>query len=114
MDNLEKRSYTITITRENFSHEVAESLLPVVLGFWTSWCTPCQDILPRMEKIALEMRGTVKFGLVNADEESEVVADCNVMSLPTLVLWKNGVVLSAVYGVNSREKLRKIIRNQFK
>lgn len=111
---MENSKLALTITRENFQQEVAQSNIPVVLGFWTTWCSPCQVLIPKMEKIAQEMQGTVKFGLVNADMEPEVVEDCHVMSLPTIVLWKNGVVISEVYGVNSREKLRKLIRSRFK
>ncbi len=104
----------LVITRENFEQEVAQASIPVVLGFWTDWCMPCQVLIPKMEKIAQEMQGAVKFGLVNADTEPEVVADCHVMSLPTIVLWKNGIMISEVYGVNSREKLRRLIRREFK
>ncbi len=94
----------ITITRENFQKEVLESEKPVLLDFWASWCGPCRMISPIINEIA-EETPTVKVGKVNVDEQRELAAAFNVMSIPTLVVMKDGKVVSQAMGARPKGQI---------
>ncbi len=83
----------VTITKNNFKQEVLESSEPVLIDFWASWCGPCRMIAPIVEQIATEQAGMVKVGKVNVDEEPQLAAQFGVMSIPTLVVFKDGQVV---------------------
>ncbi|MDD2534427.1 MAG: thioredoxin family protein [Eubacteriales bacterium] len=106
--------HLLNITRENYTLEVLGSKLPVLLSFWADWCVPCQVVVPKLEDLAEEFKDLVKCGVVNVDEQPEIVADLNIISLPTLTLSRNGVIVGEIYGVNSREKLRRLIKAKLK
>ena len=79
----------LTITKDNFSKEVMESTQPVLLDFWANWCGPCRMLSPIIDEIGEETAG-IKVGKVNVDEQRELAAQFGVMSIPTLVVIKNG------------------------
>ena len=81
----------IKLTRENFESEVMQSEKPVLVDFWASWCGPCRMLAPVISEIAKESDGSFKVGKVNVDEERELAADYRIFSIPTLVVFKNGV-----------------------
>ena len=87
----------ITITKENFQQEVLASDKPVLLDFWASWCGPCRRVSPIVDEIA-EEREDIKVGKVNVDEESELAAKFRVMSIPTLVVMKDGEIVNQSVG----------------
>ena len=94
----------LTITKENYQSEVARSDKTVLLDFWASWCGPCRMVSPIIDEIAEETEG-VKVGKVNVDEQQELAASFNVMSIPTLVVIKNGKVVSRSMGAKPKKQI---------
>ena len=83
----------LKITRENFENEVMKSNIPVLIDFWAPWCGPCRMMGPIIEQLADEYEGKAKVGIVNVDEEGELSQAFGVMSIPTIVLIKDGKVV---------------------
>ena len=96
-------------TTENFTEEVVNSSLPVIVDFWAEWCRPCQILSPTIEKIAEEFEGKVKVGKVNVDEEAQIATRFSVMSIPTLLFFKEGKEISRSVGVVSKDEIVKRI-----
>ena len=82
----------ITLTGANFEQEVLKSPIPVLIDFWAPWCGPCKMIGPFIDQLAGEYEGKVKFGKINIDEEGDLAGQHGIVSIPTLVLYKNGVM----------------------
>lgn len=97
-----------TITAENFDQEVLQSEKTVVLDFWASWCGPCRMFTPIIEKFA-EDNPDVEVGKVNVDDESALAERFNIMSVPTLVIMKNGEVVKKNAGVITKEAIEEMI-----
>ncbi len=95
----------LKITSENFESEVMQSDKPVLLDFWASWCMPCKMLSPTIDEIAGEVEQRVKVGKVNVDEEPKLAQKFNVMSIPTLVIIKDGKVQSTSVGVRSKQEI---------
>ena len=98
----------ITITKENFNQEVMQSDRPVLLDFWASWCGPCRMLSPVVDEFA-EENTAVKVGKVNVDEQRELASQFQVMSIPTLVVIKNGKVTARQVGVVPKGKIQALI-----
>ena len=94
----------LTITTENFEAEVVNSDKPVLLDFWAPWCGPCRMISPIIDEIAQEI-DDVKVGKVNVDEHPSIAADFGAMSIPLLVVIKNGEMVNQQLGAVSKEKI---------
>ncbi len=94
----------LKITKENFQKEVMESDKPVLIDFWASWCGPCKMLSPVVDEIAGEVTNT-KVCKINVDEESELAGSFKVMSIPTLVLVKNGKVVNTSVGVKPKSAI---------
>lgn len=92
------------ITKENFEQEVLQSDKPVLVDFWASWCGPCRMLSPTIEEISDE-REDIKVGSVNVDEQNELAARFGVMSIPTLVVFKNGKAVNSSLGVRPKETI---------
>ena len=85
----------ININKNNFQNEVLNSDKTVLLDFWASWCAPCRMVVPIVEEIAGERRD-IKVGKINVDEEPELANKFSIMSIPTLVVMKNGKIVQQV------------------
>ena len=94
----------VTITKENFQKEVVESEKRVLLDFWASWCGPCRMLSPVVDEIA-EERTDIKVGKVNVDEQQELAAAFNVMSIPTLIVLDKGQVVNQSVGVRPKKQI---------
>ena len=94
----------INIKKNNFQNEVLNSEMPVLLDFWAPWCGPCRMVGPVVDEIADE-RGDIRVGKVNVDEQPELAAQFGVMSIPTLVVMKNGKIVNQVTGARPKAQI---------
>ena len=94
----------ITITNENFEQEVVNSSKPVLLDFWASWCGPCRMVSPIVDEIA-EEHPEFKVGKVNVDEQPELAAKFQVMSIPSLFVYKEGEVVASSIGAKPKNQI---------
>lgn len=99
---------TITITKDNFDAEVLQASQLVLLDFWAEWCGPCRMLAPVLDQIAAE-RTDIKVGKVNVDNEPELARQFGVMSIPTLVVMKNGEAVAQSVGVQPKEAILRMI-----
>jgi thioredoxin 1 len=102
-------SNVITLTTENFDELVLKSPKPFLVDFWASWCGPCRAVAPIVESIAAEKADTLSVGKLNVDEESAIAQEYRVMSIPTLILFKNGEAAAVSIGAASKDELLKRI-----
>ena len=93
----------ININKNNFQNEVLNSDKPVLLDFWASWCAPCRMVVPIVEEIASERRE------INVDEEPELANKFSIMSIPTLVVMKNGKIVQQVSGARPKNAILEML-----
>ena len=91
----------VNLTLENFEAEVIKSNVPVLVDFWASWCGPCRMLSPIVDQIA-EERTDIKVGKVNVDEQEELAMRFGIMSIPTLIVFKNGEAVRKTMGVQPK------------
>src|SRR5262245_1497441 len=94
----------VVVTNENFEQEVLKSDKPVVVDFWAQWCGPCRAVGPIMDELADQFDGRVKIGKVNVYEQGELAHKYRVMSIPTVILFKNGEIVEKVIGARSKDE----------
>lgn len=100
----------LKITRENFENEVMKSNIPVLIDFWAPWCGPCRMMGPIIEQLAEEYEGKAKVGKVNVDEEDELSQAFGVMSIPTIVLVKDGKVVKQAVGARPKAEVEAMLQ----
>ena len=98
----------ININKNNFENEVLNSDKTVLLDFWASWCAPCRRGVPIVEEIADE-RMDIKVGKINVDEEPELANKFSIMSIPTLVVMKNGKIVQQVSGARPKNVILEML-----
>lgn len=96
------------ITKENFENEVLKSDRPVLLDFWASWCGPCRMVSPIVDEIANE-RNDIKVGKINVDEQGELSMQFRIVSIPTLIVMKNGEVANKTVGAMPKEEILNLL-----
>lgn len=96
-------------TSTNFESEVLGASLPVVVDFFATWCGPCKMMAPVLEKAAEEYEGKVRIGKLDVDENGELAAKYGVMSIPTLIFFKNGQVVKKMVGLQNGNDLKAAI-----
>lgn len=97
------------ITKENFNAEVVNSDRPVLLDFWATWCGPCRMVSPLVEEIAAE-HPEIKVGKINVDEQPELAAQFQIMSIPTLMVVKNGKITQRVVGARPKAQILALVQ----
>jgi thioredoxin 1 len=95
----------MTFTDANFDQEVIQSDIPVLVDFWATWCAPCKAIAPLVDNVADEYAGKVKVGKVNVDENQATPGKFGVRGIPTLILFKGGVVVDQIVGAVPKSQL---------
>ena len=95
----------IKLSTENFEKEVLKSEKPVLVDFYADWCGPCNAMAPVIEELAKELEGKVKVGKINVDENPDIAVEYNVMSIPTLIVFKNGKEEKRLVGLRDKEEL---------
>lgn len=99
----------LTLTKENFNEEIRNADVPVLVDFWASWCTPCRMLGPTVEAIAKEQEGKIKVGKVNIDEQPELANQFRVMSIPTLLVFREGRLVDSSVGVQPKQAILNMV-----
>ena len=99
----------IDLTKENFQAEITKSDKPVLVDFWAVWCGPCQMMAPILHELEAEMPD-VQIGKVNVDEQMDLSRQFRVVSIPTLIIFKNGQEVQRMVGVTSKEELKDALK----
>ena len=100
----------MNINKNNFQNEVMNADKPVLLDFWASWCAPCRMVVPIIEEIANE-REDIQVGKINVDEQPELASKFGIMSIPTLVVMKNGKIVQQVSGARPKDAILRMLFN---
>lgn len=99
----------ITLTDQTFNEEVLKAKMPVLVDFWAEWCGPCKMVSPIVEELAKEYDSKLKVGKLNVDENQQASSQFGIMSIPSLLFFKEGKVVKTVIGAQGKEALKRAI-----
>lgn len=100
----------VILTDQNFKTEVLdETTMPVMVDFWAAWCSPCKIVGPIVEELATEYDGKIKIAKLNVDENGQTAQNMGIMSLPSILFFKNGQVVKGLVGAQSKDTFKKEI-----
>ena len=104
----------ISVNQQSFKSTVVDSQKPVLVDFWAEWCGPCRMVAPVIEELAREYKDKAGFAKVNVDENSQLASQYGVMSIPTIIIFKNGQPEEQVIGYKPKKELQKMLDNVLK
>lgn len=99
----------VTLTKSNFDQEVVSHDNAVLVDFWAPWCGPCRAVSPVIDELAKEYNGKAKIAKLNVDDEGEIAAKYKIMSIPTIMIFKNGEVVEKIIGARSKAELSELM-----
>lgn len=100
----------LNVTSENFENEILKSEKTVLIDFYADWCGPCKMMSPIIDKIEEEMKETIKVGKINVDENQDLAMEYGVMSIPTIIILKNGEVQKTFVGITDKEEIKQFLK----
>lgn len=100
----------ITLTNENYKNILGSSL-PVVVDFWATWCGPCKIVSPVIEDLAGEFEGKTSICKLNVDDMLDIASHYKIMSIPTVMIFKNGEIIDKAVGIRTKEEYQNMIKN---
>lgn len=100
--------------KDNFTSDVLQSELPVLVDFWAPWCGPCKAIAPVIQNVANEYEGKMVVGKLNVDDEAGLASQYSIMSIPSLLIFSGGVVVEQIVGLTTIEKIREKLKSVIK
>ena len=104
-------SAEVTITADNFQQEVLDSEIPVLADFWAEWCGPCRMVAPILAEIAEEQTGKVKVAKIDVDQNGDLAMKYNVVSIPTLLIFKGGEVVQQQVGAVPKKNIEAMLKD---
>lgn len=102
--------HVLVLGDENFKNEVLDSSVPVLVDFWAPWCAPCRMVAPAVEELASKYAGQVKVGKLNIDDHQTVPMQYNVMSIPTILVFKGGKPVDQIVGAVPKAHLESMVK----
>jgi thioredoxin len=101
----------VDLTTENFTKEVIESEIPVLVDFWAPWCGPCKMVAPHLDSLASSYSGKIKICKINVDEAPDIATRYSVMSIPAIFIFKNGEIMEKQVGAMNLSDLEKFVQS---